>query len=213
MQMQAVLWYLVAPQNHVLVTWVFHMSVVVFWCLFWRSSDNDHYNLFSTSAPPLTVDTVVRAVHGVRNWKKFGENLFSIFDWDKLEKIEQQHRSDGNYLHGVVEEWFKTHRQSWRQIIHALDRENETVLADRIRGYAEPPPGEWSNHKGWGVGARGAVKGFILLHFRLLFCVAFYAADANFRLMHNEGCPRLPQTVLGCSLNVKETITFMPIHG
>ena len=61
----------------------------------------------------------------------------------KLETIEQQHDSDGNYLHGVVEEWFKGHRQSWRQIIFALDRAQESVVADRIRGYAEPPPGEW----------------------------------------------------------------------
>ena len=29
------------------------------------------------------------------------------------------------------------------------------------------------------------LKGFILLYFWLLFCFAFYAADANFTLMHN----------------------------
>ena len=96
------------------------------------------------------MDTVVRALHGVRHWKKFGEELFAwsgIGDYDaRLQAIEQQHRSDGNYLHGVVEEWFKSHQQSWRQIIWALDWAKESVVADRIRGYAEPPRGEWSDN-------------------------------------------------------------------
>ena len=92
------------------------------------------------------MDTVVKAVHGVRDWKDFGDWLLmwsSISDRNaRLETIKQQHSSDGNYLHGVVEEWFKGHRQSWRQIIFALDRAQESVVADRIRGYAEPPQGE-----------------------------------------------------------------------
>ena len=92
----------------------------------------------------------MRALHGVKNWKEFGKWLFAysgISDYDhKLETIKQQHGSDGNYLYGVVEEWFKGHRQSWRQIIIALDRAQESVVADRIRGYAEPPPGEWSDN-------------------------------------------------------------------
>ena len=100
--------------------------------------------MFSTSAPPLTVDTVVRALDGVRNWKEFGEWLFICSDIReyKLETIEQQHRSDGNYLHGVVEEWFKGHQPSWRLIILALEWAEESMVADRIRGYAEPPPGK-----------------------------------------------------------------------
>ena len=106
--------------------------------------------MFYTSAPPLTVDTVVRAVQGVRDWKEFGDWLFilsGISDRDaRLQAIKQQHDSDGNYLHGVVEEWFKGHQQSWRQVIGALDCAQESVVADRIRGYAEPPPGEWSDN-------------------------------------------------------------------
>ena len=92
----------------------------------------------------------MRAVQGVRNWKRFREILFiwsGIPDHEhKLETIEQQHDSDGNYLHGVVEEWFKGHQPSWRLIIFALDWVQESVVADRIRGYAEPPPGEWSDN-------------------------------------------------------------------
>ena len=92
----------------------------------------------------------MRAVHGVRDWKKFGKKLFAwsgISDHDaRLQAIKQQYSSDGNYLHGVVEEWFKGHQQYWRQVIFALDRAQESVVADRIRGYAEPPPGEWSDN-------------------------------------------------------------------
>ena len=96
------------------------------------------------------MDTVERAVHGVRDWRNFGKWLFlysDISDRDqKLDTIEQQHNSDGNYLHGVVKEWFKGHKQSWRRVIFALDRAEERVIANFIRGYAEPPDGEWSDN-------------------------------------------------------------------
>ena len=106
--------------------------------------------MFSTSAPPLTVDTVVRAVHGVRDWREFGKYLFicsGISDWNrKLDTIKQQHNSDINYLHGVVKEWFSGRQPSWRQVIFALDLAEESTIADSIRGYAEPPDGEWSDN-------------------------------------------------------------------
>ena len=84
------------------------------------------------------------------DWKEFGKYLFiwsRISDRDaRLETIEQQYSSDGNYLHGVVEEWFKSHQPSWRLVIFALDWAEEITMADRIRGYAEPPRGEWSDN-------------------------------------------------------------------
>ena len=96
------------------------------------------------------MDTVVRALHGVTDWKEFGKWLFfwsGISDYERrLETIKQQHSSDGKYLHGVVEEWFKGHQPSWRRIILTLDCAQESVVADRIRGYAEPPPGEWCDN-------------------------------------------------------------------
>ena len=94
----------------------------------------------------------MRAVHGVRDWREFGYWLFAYSGISfrernsKLVTIEQQHNSDGNYLHGVVKEWFKGHHPSWRQVISALDRVQERVIADSIRGYAEPPDGEWSDN-------------------------------------------------------------------
>ena len=92
----------------------------------------------------------MRAVHGVRDWRSFGELLFvcsDIRDWrSKLDTIEQQHYSDGNYLHGLVKEWFKGQKQSWRLVIFALDQAEERAIADSIRGYAEPPDREWSDN-------------------------------------------------------------------
>ena len=92
----------------------------------------------------------MRAVHGVSDWRKFGEMLFiwsDISDEDsKLDTIEQQHNSDGNYLHGVVKEWFSVHHPSWRHVIFVLDWAEERTIADPIRGYAEPPDGEWSDN-------------------------------------------------------------------
>ena len=92
----------------------------------------------------------MRAVHGMRNWRRFGEYLFlwsGISDEDsKLDTIEQQHNSDGNYLHHLVKEWFKGHKQSWRQVIFAMDWAEESTIVDPIREYAEPPDGEWSDN-------------------------------------------------------------------
>ena len=92
----------------------------------------------------------MRAVHGVRDWKEFGNWLFicsGISDRDTmLDTIKQQHCSDENYLHGVVEEWFNGSQQSWRQVIFALDHVKERAIADSIRGNAEPPPSEWSDN-------------------------------------------------------------------
>ena len=92
----------------------------------------------------------MRAVHGVRDWRRFGNWLFlysGISDQDhKLDAIKQQHNSDGNYLHGLVKEWFSVHQPSWRHVIIALDWAKERAIADSIRGYAEPPDGEWSDN-------------------------------------------------------------------
>ena len=92
----------------------------------------------------------MRAVHGVRDWREFGDWLFicsHISDKDrKLDTIEHQHNCDGNYLHGVVEEWFSGHQQSWRLVIYALDWADERMIANLIRRYAEPPSGEWSDN-------------------------------------------------------------------
>ena len=95
-------------------------------------------------APPLTVDTVMRAVQTVRDWRVFGVWLFpSSDDPDhKLDAIQQQYSSEKDRLHAIVQEWLKGYQPSWRRLILALDQAAESTLANPLRKYAEPPQGD-----------------------------------------------------------------------
>ena len=105
----------------------------------------------STSAPPLTVDTVLTAVQGV-NWRTLGEKLLPVeiqgtrLIYPKVDKIERLHQSDGDCLRAVVECWMqgegKHEEPSWRRIIWELDDANETRTADNIRIFAESVQGK-----------------------------------------------------------------------
>ena len=96
----------------------------------------------STSAPPLTVDTVLTAVQGV-NWRTLGKKL--LFDSD-VDKIEKLHQSDADRLCAVIKCWMQDggrHEEpSWRDIIWGLDGANETRTAENIRNFAEPVQGK-----------------------------------------------------------------------
>ena len=97
----------------------------------------------STSAPPLTVDSVLAAVQGVK-WRTVGEMLL-VFAY-KVDKIGQQYKSDDDRLHAVVTTWLQGDRKdvepSWRLIIWRLDHANQTKAADKIRDFAEPVLGK-----------------------------------------------------------------------
>ena len=109
----------------------------------------------STSAPPLTVDSVLTAVQGV-DWRTLGEALlcthYSTVSHEprgaesKLEKIQGQHWSDADRLHAVVNTWVKGRgydkETSWRHLIHRLDMGRMTEVADSIRHFAEPVLGK-----------------------------------------------------------------------
>ena len=83
----------------------------------------------STSAAPLTVDSVLTAVQGVA-WRTLGEVLlaescmFGTFEGaeSKLNKIQGQHQSDADRLHAVVNTWVQGRRYneetSWRHLIY-----------------------------------------------------------------------------------------------
>jgi len=96
----------------------------------------------STSAPPLTVDTVLTAVQGV-NWRRLGERLLP---YEKLDEIKQLYQSDDDRLHAVIECWMqddgRDKQPSWRRIILALDGAYQTGIADNIRHFAEPVSGK-----------------------------------------------------------------------
>ena len=84
-------------------------------------------------APPLTVDNVVKAVEGVKNWKDFIVYLrghYSLNDEAHLKDIVQQ------FIQGKG-----LYQPSWRAVIYVLDLANEIHLADQIRHYGEPVQG------------------------------------------------------------------------
>jgi len=106
----------------------------------------------STSAPPLTVDTVLTAVQGV-NWRTLGRRLFppklqgDQIIYPKVDEIEQLYQSDDDHLRAVIKCWiqgggWRDEQPSWRRIIYALDVTDETRIADNIRHFAEPVSGK-----------------------------------------------------------------------
>ena len=98
----------------------------------------------STSAPPLTVEQVLKYLQGVKNWRKVGEWLF--LGSTKLDAIEKGYTVDEDRLQAVVQQWLEGRglSRSWRSLVCSLDRAGDITLADPIRGFAEPPPGESS---------------------------------------------------------------------
>ena len=109
----------------------------------------------STSAPPLTVDTVLTAVQGV-NYRALAERLlhaeFTVVEgkvnwfFPKLDEDDLLYLSDDDCLRAVIECWMQGNgideKPSWRRIIYALDVANDTRIADNIRHHAEPVSGK-----------------------------------------------------------------------
>ena len=96
-------------------------------------------SLSFSSAPPLTVEAVLKYLPGVA-WRPLGERLIpaGVFD-----AIKSQHQSDDSCLCAVMECWLQGGgvggEPSWRRIIWELDRTPETTAAaDNIRHFAEP---------------------------------------------------------------------------
>ena len=102
------------------------------------------FSLF-TLAPPLTLSNVLRHIQGVQ-WRKLGEQLLFSSVSEKLNVIEREHISDQDRLRALVELWLENeiYQHSWRRLIYKLDRIGELTVADPIRGFAEPPPGQSS---------------------------------------------------------------------
>ena len=82
----------------------------------------------------------------VRDWRNFGDDISGIgLGYSKLDDIQRQHGSDEACLKAVVEAFLLGegyYQPSWRRVIHALHRANESHLADQIKIYAEPVQGE-----------------------------------------------------------------------
>ena len=105
-------------------------------------------NPVSTTAPPLNVEQVFKHVPGVKDWKEVGNWLLG-YESTKLNAIEKEYSSNEDRLRAVVQQWLEGEgltQPSWRRLVWSLDYAGNTIAADPIRGFAEPPPGEssWS---------------------------------------------------------------------
>ena len=101
------------------------------------------FKLLLLSAPPLTLENILKAVQGL-TWKRLAEVLLHTAYSEshvKVDEIKRESKSSSNRLHDVVEHWLqgdgKDSRPSWRTLIWRLDNENETRIADSIRQFAE----------------------------------------------------------------------------
>ena len=85
-------------------------------------------------APPLTVESIVKEVEGVRSVDKLQSWLISglyFLDPKITSVVKLFVQGRGPY------------QPSWRAMIFALDGAGETHIADRIRHYAEPVQGRY----------------------------------------------------------------------
>ena len=98
----------------------------------------------STSAPPLTVEQVLKHLQGVKNWREVGEWLLGFGNRTKLDAIEREYTVDEDRFQAVVQQWLEGGGRppSWRRLVWYLDGAGDITAADPIRGFAEPPQGE-----------------------------------------------------------------------
>ena len=82
-------------------------------------------------------------LQGVHNWWEIG-----LLDWlgvpnSKQHEIREQCGSDEEKAVAKCIEWWVSHATNvtWRDVIHILDRAEETKVADGIRQLAEPLTG------------------------------------------------------------------------
>ena len=80
-------------------------------------------------APPLTVDNIMKAVEGVKNWRVLA-NWLGVPGGSSLKNMMEGFLRGGGRF-----------KPSWRAFIFALDGAEETHLANRIRSYGEPVQG------------------------------------------------------------------------
>ena len=110
------------------------------------------------TAPPLTIDNVMKVVEGV-NWRTLCDGLFRGFTFKDgsvwritPDDIQAEHQSDEARLKAVVEAFLDDQRCSWRMLIWALYKSRHVDHTEHIRSYAEPLKGglswkhKFSNH-------------------------------------------------------------------
>ena len=114
------------------------------------------YYLSLAVAPPLTLDTLLPLLKGVKDWQRLAEQIIlaqddfdECYDLPSTDLIALQHMlgSDEECIKFVTEKFLRGeggHYQqpSWRAVIWSLYRANEIQLASMIKSYAEPHQGQ-----------------------------------------------------------------------
>ena len=93
------------------------------------------------------MEHVLKYVQGVKNWREVGYWLLLGGPTKQLNAIQREYSSDEDRLQAVVQQWLEgggLTQRSWRWLVWSLDTAGEIVVADPIRGFAEPPRGESS---------------------------------------------------------------------
>ena len=86
-------------------------------------------------APPLTVENILKALEGVKNWRAVAHWLGTYsgsLSSSLKEAVEKFLQGQGHY------------QPSWRAVNFALDMAGETHLASHIRSYGEPVQGRYT---------------------------------------------------------------------
>ena len=87
-------------------------------------------------APPLSVKNVV-AVLNTLPWWDVGKYYLEVPE-SKLNAIKDECDTDEERLVAIVRYWLLNDpNASWRKLIHQLDQDGNSDIADRIRKYAE----------------------------------------------------------------------------
>ena len=102
--------------------------------------------IYSMAGVPLTTSNVLAVVRKVKNW--WGElGGLSLTDWlfipeSKKEGIKANFPDELDQKKEAISYWINTDPlASWRRLITALDKMEETELANSIRSNAEPLTG------------------------------------------------------------------------
>ena len=113
--------------------------------LFWWSSLL-HYAVYvpytQHTAPPLTVENVMRVLGRVRDRRRLG--FFLSVPSSTQDDIESNCLTEEEKMAAIIHYWLTLDpTPSWRRLIRALDWE-EPDTADGIRHYAEPLTGMYT---------------------------------------------------------------------
>ena len=100
----------------------------------------------STSAPPLTMENVLKYLSEVKDWREVGLGLLGYRYKTKMKAIERKYSSNEERMRAAVQQWLQDRfpPPSWRKLVWALDEAGDITVADPIRGFTEPPQGESS---------------------------------------------------------------------